>query len=104
MARRKVRAHRRYGRGIAVELDGPALEVLLVVVMLHQRRRSLSIRDVMAITGHRSTNTVHEHLKFLRSRGFVDWEDGLAGTLRPLVHPVSVPSGHDFASDASAGD
>lgn len=43
----------------------------------------------VAKRARRSSSTTHKHLWTLRLVGLADWDDKLAGTLRPLVHPVA---------------
>ena len=48
---------------------------------------SRSVRDV-AKSSNRAVGTTHYHLCTLRDAGLVAWEEGLAGTLRPLVRAI----------------
>jgi SOS-response transcriptional repressor LexA len=65
--------------------NGQARVLLAVATQDHP-----TVRSICQATGHKSTNTVHGHLKALRRAGFVDWEDHKNGTLRALYRPVDV--------------
>lgn len=65
--------------------------LLLLVVRTHdQGRRAPTWAEMHAATGLSARQPIHRHLLKLRAAGLVAWEDGLHGTLRPLVaeHPI----------------
>lgn len=47
-----------------------------------------TVREVQAIVGAGSTETVHRNLRILRRNGLVDWADHRQGTLHPRVESV----------------
>lgn len=76
------------------------LAVLLAVVAEHQDYGRATVRSVGDRAGLSSTSTVKAHLDRLRRDGWVTWEDGKTGTLRPLVR--AVPFGATTEEGATA--
>lgn len=64
--------------------------VLLAIVHLYALHGRVTIREICALTGLRSTSTVHAHLWSLRNEGLIVWEPETQGTLRPAVTSVTV--------------
>lgn len=69
-------------------LDRNRRRVLAALLTLDERGGFLGFREVAAEAGC-SVSVAVKHLGWWRDRGFVAWEDGKAGTLRPLVEVVS---------------
>ena len=72
---------------LVTEMDGPRLSVLLAVIAIHAQAGRMTVREV-AEAVERNLSTTHAHLRWLRKHGWVTWEGGKAGTLRPLVKMV----------------
>lgn len=64
----------------AVPLSPTCLAVLVAVQGLSRP----TVRRVADVAGI-SVESTHRHLMYLRRHGFVEWEDGCAGTLRATV-------------------
>lgn len=62
---------------------------LLALLRVYERDGRATVRAVAAERGC-SLNSAHKQLVELRDLGLADWDDGRAGTLRPLVAVVSV--------------
>lgn len=60
---------------------------LLAVLRCHARDGRATVRSVAAERG-RSVSSTHRQLERLRLEGLVDWQDGTAGTLHPVVVPL----------------
>lgn len=71
----------------AETLRSHQIVTLLAVVDLHRAHGRVTIRDVCDAVG-KSVQPVHRDLLALRERGYVTWEDGHKGTLRPLIKKV----------------
>lgn len=61
------------------------LRVLCALVRVYERDGRATVRDVTEEAGLRSFSTTHNHLRALFAAGFVEWAEGTAGTLRPLL-------------------
>ena len=62
------------------------IRVLLAVVEIYERRRfGPTYTEILEVTGIGSKQTLHAALHRLRADGFVSFEDGVRGSLRPLV-------------------
>ena len=57
-------------------------KILKYITECCQNGRSPSVRDICAATGLRSTSTVHNHLKTLKSLGLINQDDKLNRTIR----------------------
>jgi len=67
-----------------VELTITQHRVLVVIAMrLNQDTYSPSSRDICDVLGLASTNAVAIHLKALKKKGMIAWEDRLSRTVRP---------------------
>ena len=75
------------------DLHPQAVRVLLAILS-HPGPYAPTVRELGAATGLSSSASVHDHLRTLRRRGLVDWEDGKKGTLRALVAPAGVGQAH----------
>lgn len=62
--------------------------VLMAVVRLHALNGRVTVREICAATGFRSTSTVQAHLDTLHRDGLIDRPAGKQGVLRPLVAVV----------------
>lgn len=65
------------------------LRVLVALLVVYERDGRATIPSVMEQAGLRSKSTVLHHLRRLRAEGFCTWDDGLVGTLRPMVRRVA---------------
>jgi SOS-response transcriptional repressor LexA len=65
-------------------LSEAQLAVLRAVVRCHERDGRVTVRGVADEVGFASPNTAHVHLYALRERGLVAWDEGRAGTIRPV--------------------
>lgn len=65
------------------------LRVLLAIVKLHREDGRVTVRAIQDEIGLLSPSTVHAHLHRLRNKRFVDWDEGKAATIRPLVDVVA---------------
>lgn len=71
-----------------LSLTDADVRILLALVAEHDDQGRATVRSVAARAG-RSVRVTHDHLRRLRWAEMVTWEDGTAGTLRPLVHTVT---------------
>jgi DNA-binding IclR family transcriptional regulator len=71
----------------AIVCHHAATSTLLALLRLYERDGRATVRGVAAERGC-ALNSAHDQLVELRSLGLVTWEDGRAGTLRPLVAVV----------------
>lgn len=62
---------------------------LMALVRVYERDGRATVRAVAAEAG-RPLNATHSALVALRDRGFVTWESGKTGTLRPLLEEVGL--------------
>jgi SOS-response transcriptional repressor LexA len=65
--------------------QAPTAKQLAVLRAIAQHREqhhcSPTIRELLAVFGHSSTNGMADLLRALRRKGFVDWQDGKQRTL-----------------------
>lgn len=61
--------------------------VYLACLHLFERNGRVTVREVAAGAGM-SVASTHGHLRALRVKGLVAWDDGSEGTLRPLYREV----------------
>lgn len=79
---------------IAVQFSGmptsAETRVLLATVAVHARDGRATMRGVARAAGLSTVSTAYYHLCALRNLGYVTWDSGVSGSLRPLVAPVIV--------------
>jgi hypothetical protein len=73
---------------LCYHLSAAALRTLLALVEVYEADGRATVRDV-AVAAERSIQATHAQLRVLRAADFVTWEDGRAGTLRPLLRRVA---------------
>lgn len=61
--------------------------VMLAFLHLWEKGEYIGFREIANAAGL-SLETTHRYMRSLREQGFVDFEDGKAGTIRPLVEVV----------------
>jgi hypothetical protein len=66
-----------------------AVDPLVAAVTMAVVRGAASVREVMAAVETRSSRQTFDALREARLRGFVFWDDGKAGTLRPGLAVVA---------------
>lgn len=71
--------------GFPPETITPAVTRVLLALIDQDRP---TVRSIGEACGLKSSNTVHFHLKTLRTLGLVAWEPGQHATIRPLVRRV----------------
>ena len=69
--------------------DDALIRTLLALIRLHEREGRATVRGLCRERGLKSPGQVHKHLQVLRDWGFVTWDDGMHGTLRPTVRRVA---------------
>jgi hypothetical protein len=69
-------------------VSSAATRTLVALLSVHQRDGRATVRSVGEEAGHASTGTTHEQLHHLRNLDLLTWDEGRAGTLRPLVRVV----------------
>lgn len=67
----------------------PELRVLIALLKVYERDGRATVRSVAQAAGLRGPGSTLGHLRRLRLRGLVAWEDGRTGTLRPAVRRVA---------------
>lgn len=66
------------------------IEVLLAVLAVHETDGRATVKSVGIEARQRCKSTTHWHLRRLREAGLIDRTEGQQGTLRPLVHRVTL--------------
>jgi repressor LexA len=62
-----------------------------LVTFIQKHGYAPSVRQMMQAMGLKSPAPVQSRLKYLKQKGFIDWEEGKARTLRLLPQAASIP-------------
>lgn len=71
-----------------LRLTTTEITVLVALIRVHAANGRATIREVTDAAGLGSTGHTHHVLRRLRDADLVAWENGRAGTLRPLVQEI----------------
>lgn len=71
-----------------LRLTTTEITVLVALIRVHAANGRATIREVTDVAGLASPSQTHHVLRRLRQADLVAWENGRAGTLRPLVQEI----------------
>lgn len=56
----------------------------IICTYINDNQMAPTVRELMELTGLKSSSTVHEHLAKLKAKGYIAWEEGKPRTMRVL--------------------
>jgi repressor LexA len=56
----------------------------IICTYINDNQMAPTVRDIMELTGLKSSSTVHGYLSYLKAKGYIDWEECKPRTMRVL--------------------